>query len=165
PVAKSGNGYGTGKTRSIDFPTASPFQGNNNASAALTTNAFVSKLNATGTGLVYSTYLGGSGNGPTGHAIGDWGTAIAVDSSGSAYVIGHASSPDFPTFNAFQSIRPDPGGSSFVSKLSPSGASLVYSTYFGPAATKSIAVDGSGDAYVTGQAGATSFPIVNAFQS
>jgi hypothetical protein len=110
--------------------------------------------------LVYSTYLGGRGRY-------EGGGGIAVDSSGSAYVTGSTSSSGFPTVNALQ---PTYGGGSedaFVSKLNPSGSALVYSTYLGGRGYDSgrgIAVDSSGNVYVTGMTGSTNFPTMNPLQ-
>lgn len=109
--------------------------------------------------LAYSTYLGGG-------AI-DLGAAIAVDSSGSAYVTGFTSSADFPTRNAFQGSSGG-GQDVFVSKLTPDGAALAYSTFLGGSANDvalGIAVDGSNAAYVTGRTSSTNFPVINALQS
>jgi hypothetical protein len=100
--------------------------------------------------LIYSTLLGGSGSG------GDTGTAVAVDSSGDVYVTGSATSPDFPvTAGAFESTYPDGQEAAFVSKLNPGGSALVYSTFFygsypSSVTTTGIALDASGDAYLTG---------------
>ena len=107
--------------------------------------------------LVYSTYLGGSGF--------DQGYAIALDSLGNAYVTGQTAAIDFPTTaGAFQTTYG--GGDAFVTKLNPSGTALVYSTYLKGASGNGIAVDSSGDAYVTGDAGSTGFPTTaGAFQT
>jgi hypothetical protein len=163
-VDSSGNTYVTGATHSIDFPTVNPLQSSNH-STIMKSNVFVAKLNAAGSALVYSTYLGGS--------ISDEGTGIAVDASGSAYLTGNTSSTDFPTFNAFQSVYPSSGpngpgpGSGFVAKLSADGSALLYSTYLGGSQMDggiAIAVDSSLDAYVTGVACSTDFPTVNPLQ-
>jgi uncharacterized repeat protein (TIGR01451 family) len=120
---------------------------------------FVSKLNSTGTGLVFSTYLGGSS--------GDFGGGIAVDGTGNAYVTGETLSRNFPTLSAFQA-SPQSGDDGYVTKLSPSGA-LSYSTYLGGtndfSAGTVIASDSLGSAYVAGVTLATNFPTVNPFQS
>ncbi len=152
-VDAAGNAYVTGNTTSTDFPTAGALQGTNHGGVTASLDAFVSKLNAAGTALVYSTYLGGSGD--------DYGNAIAVDPSGNAYVTGNTSSSDFPTTaNAYQPT----GYSIFVSKLNAAGGSLLYSTYLGgPSGVgnnygNGIAVDAASDAYVTGYAGSTDFP-------
>jgi hypothetical protein len=122
-VDNVGRAYVTGSTSSPKFPvTPKVFQGNLKGFR----NAFVSKLSADGTHLVYSTYLGGGNN--------DWGAAIAVDANGNAYIVGSTNSPNFPTtLGAFAF-----GGGfsdSFVSKLDPTGAKLVFSTYLGGADT------------------------------
>lgn len=108
--------------------------------------------------LAYSTYLGGSSN--------DFGYNIAIDSSGSAYVVGETASLNFPTLNPYQGTKAG-GIDAFIAKLSPTGA-LVYSTYLGGSATDrayGVAVDGSGNAYLTGSTGSANFPTVNAAQS
>src|SRR4030095_1074751 len=112
--------------------------------------AFVTKLNPTGSTLVYSTYLGGSSL--------DSGDAIAIDSSGNAYIGGMTISNDFPvTQGAFQPAYGGRGtygwGDGFVAKLNANASSLVYSSYLGGSDGESllgIAVDGSGNGYVTG---------------
>jgi hypothetical protein len=153
-VDSSDNIYLIGTTNSTDFPlTANPIQG----AVAGDTDAFVTKLSADGSSLIYSTYLGGS-NAEFAHGI-------AVDSSGSAYVTGETYSSDFPLVNPYQSQNPS--GSGFVSKLSPDGSTLVYSTYLGGSVegtTNSIAVDSNGEAIVAGRTYALDFPVVNAFQ-
>ena len=154
-----GNAYVTGYTYSADFPTESPLQ----ATLGGRQNAFVAKLNAAGSALVYSTYLGGSGNFDGGHGI-------AVDGAGNAYVIGNTDSVDFPTKNPLQATLGGSGGNVFVAKLNTAGSALVYSTYlggssfFGDVGT-GIAVDGAGNAYVTGLASSTDFPTKNPLQA
>jgi hypothetical protein len=155
-VDGSGNAYITGNATSTDFPTRGAFQGTlQNSSFG---NAFVTKLNATGTALVYSTYLGGTG--------GETGTGIAVDSAGNAYLSGSTGSIDFPTTTgAFQTAP----GSSYVAKLNASGSALVYSTYLGNGGgvtAISIAVNSSGQAFVTGTASLGYLPTTaGAFQT
>jgi hypothetical protein len=149
------NAYVTGYTGSTNFPTMNPFQ----ASLGGTVNAFVTKLNAAGNALVYSTYLGGSDR--------DSGLAIAVDTSGNAYVTGQASSSDFPTKNPFQASL-DGAADAFVTKLDAVGNAAFYSTYLGGNAIdggQGIAVDAAGNAYVTGWTRSTNFPTKNAFQA
>jgi Beta-propeller repeat len=120
-VDSAGNAYVTGYTYSTNFPTTSgAFQTVNNAAASGGYNAFVTKLSAAGSALVYSTYLGGSGT--------NCGTGIAVDSSGEAYVGGYTASNDFPTKNPFQSSLAGTQNA-FVTKLSPDESALIYSTY------------------------------------
>ena len=156
-IDSSGNAYVTGETFSTDFPiTNGAFQ----TTLRGFINAFVTKLNSTGTGLVYSTYLGGSSGGIFGEAV-DEGLGIAVDSSGNAYVAGETRSVDFPTTNgAFQPIKPG-FFNSFITKLNPTASALVYSTYLGGTVDDSvsgIAVDTYGNAYVTGRTGSSDFP-------
>ncbi len=153
-VDATGNAYVTGATKSLDFPTTSgAFQ------TSLTSDphykfgpggqdAFVTKLNSTGSGLIYSTYLGGM--------FSDQGSGIAVDADGNAYVTGTTGSYDFPTTPlAFQRTSDfNSAYSAFVTKLNPSGSVLVYSTYLGGTYNQGfgIAVDTGGNAYVTGEA-------------
>jgi hypothetical protein len=154
-VDSSGNAYVTGFTNSTDFPTLDPFQATNGGGQ----DAFVTKLNPTGSGLVYSTYLGGSGN--------DVGTGIVVDSSGNAYVVGSTDSTNFPTLNPFQATNGG-GQDAFVTKLNPTGSGLVYSTYLGGSGDDvgaSIVADSLGNAYVAGLTGSTNFPTLNPFQA
>jgi hypothetical protein len=153
-VDASGNAYVIGHTDSTDFPIAGAMR-----FWAGDYDAFVSKLNATGSGLVYSTYLGGSG--------GDFGDAIAVDGTGNAYVAGHTASPDFPTVDAVQTLS-DPLGDAFVGALNPAGSALVYSTYLGgddTDAANGIALDRAGNAYVVGTAFSGNFPTLNPLQA
>lgn len=151
-VDTAGNAYVTGQTQSTNFPTTpsafkTSYQGN--------TDAFVTKLNATGTAFVYSTYLGGNG--------GDIGYGIAADSTGNAYVTGGTTSTNFPTVNPIQTH-----GGIFLTKLNPAGTALIYSTYFGGTNSEhasAIAIDAAGDAYITGNTASIDFPTHNAFQS
>jgi hypothetical protein len=161
----SRNVYVAGRTTSGDFPTVNPVQPANVSYCGPRSNrygcsdAFVTKLDATGSAIEYSTYLGGTGY--------DEADGIAVDSSGHAYVVGMAEQADFPTFSAFQ---PDYRGShnSFVTKLSAAGSSLVYSTFLGGTGTDyvwGIAVDSSAAAYLVGATTSQDFPTVNALQA
>ncbi len=155
-VDGSGNAYVTGNTTSTNFPTASPFQASHGGGG---NDAFVAKLNAVGSALVYSTYLGGSGP--------DNGRAVATDSSGNAYVTGDTSSTDFPTASPFQSTFAGGTRDVFVTKFNAAGSALGYSTYLGgsgPDNGNGIAVDSSGNAYVVGSTDSTNFPTANALQ-
>ncbi len=152
-VDGAGSAYVTGITFSSDFPTASPLDG------SLTGNydAFVMKLSPSGNALVYSTYLGGSST--------DDGWGIAVDGTGSAYVTGQTFSSDFPTVTPFDGSY-NGGQDAFVTKFSPVGSSLVYSSYLGGSSSEvgeGIAVDGAGSAYVTGLTSSSDFPTVTPF--
>ena len=148
-VDSSGDAYITGVTQSTDFPTMNSFQ---SASGGYE-DVFVAELNPAGTALVYSTYLGGSGN--------DQGAGIAVDSLGDAYVTGGTSSTDFPTtLGALQTMLSG-GSNAFVTEINPTGSALVYSTYLGGSGNDQgagIAVDSSGDAYLTGTTNSSNFP-------
>ena len=152
-VDGSGNAYMTGYTYSNNFPTQNPYQTDQD-----TIDIFVTKLSPSGNSLVYSTYLGGNDV--------DYGCGIAVDGSGSAYVTGYARSTNFPTQNPYQTDQPY--DDAFVTKLSASGNSLVYSTYLGGSDYDNgwgIAVDGAGNAYVTGYSASTNFPTQNPYQA
>ncbi len=150
------NAYVVGYTDSINFPTASPFQPNRGGPGE---DAFVTKINAAGSALVYSTYLGGSG--------GERAFAVGVDGGGNAYVSGFTSSSDFPTVVPFQAV-PGGSGDAFVSKLNSAGSALVYSSYLGGSTggekAYGIAVDGAGNAWVTGETSSTNFPTASPFQ-
>jgi hypothetical protein len=156
-VDASGNAYITGYTFSFNFPTANPLQA---AFGGGIVDAFVAKVNAAGSALVYSTYLGGSGN--------DNGLGIAVDASGNAYVTGFTSSTNFPTANPLQAAYGGGIYDAFVAKVNAAGSALVYSTYLGGSGNDNgygIAVDGSGNAYVTGDTNSTNFPTANPLQA
>jgi len=149
-VDDAGNAYLTGGTSSTDFPiTANAFQpfiqGEN--------DAFVAKLDSTGSALIYSTYLGGSGE--------DSAAGIAVDDAGNAYLVGNTSSVDFPiTANALQPSFAGVFSDATVTKLDPTGSALIYSTYLGGTGEdqgSGIAVDGFGRAFVTGQSSPSAF--------
>ena len=151
----TGHAYVVGWTGSTDFPTRNPLQAFNAGSG----DAFVAKLNTLGTALIYSTYLGGSGQ--------DNGNGIAVDSAGNAYVTGGTSSANFPTETPVQTGN---AGScnAFVAKINPWGSALVYSTYLGGRdydTATGIAVDAAGDAYVSGAADSTNFPTSKPLQA
>ncbi len=156
----AGNVYLVGLTTSTDFPTANSIQ-DANGGVVGTLDAFVTKLNAAGTALVYSTYLGGDGN--------DQGRGIAVDSSGNAYVTGVTNSTNFPTANAFDATIGNNGDDAFVTKLNAAGNALVYSTFLGGDDSaefgQAITVDSAGNAYVTGNTFSDDFPTVNPIQS
>ena len=149
-LAPSGNAYVTGVTSSTNLPTTFGAFDNFLGGSG---DAFVVKLNATGSGMFYSTYLGGSDS--------DVGFGIALDASGQAYVTGYATSADFPvTSSAFDRFFGG-GVDVFVTKLNSSGSGLIYSTFLGGSGFDvgfAIAVDGSGQAYVTGHTNSSTFP-------
>ena len=154
-VDSAGSAYVTGYTGSMNFPTAFAFQ--STRACCGSDDAFVTKLNPSGTALLYSTYLGGTGS--------DEGNAIAVDSVGSAYVAGSTTSTNFPTAFAFQNTYGGGAVDAFVTKLNATGSALLYSTYLGGNSTddgRAIAVDSAGSAYVTGSTDSTNFPSASA---
>jgi hypothetical protein len=159
-VDAHGNAYVIGSTQSADFPTKNAFQNTLRGYSA----AFVTKFEVAGNALVYSTYLGGSGNPQLAAADGAY--SIAVDAQGNAYVTGFSYSADFPTKNAFQKMLRGQVDA-FVTKLDAAGTALIYSTYLGGSGIddgSGIAVDKRGEAYVTGYTRSSDFPTKNAFQ-
>lgn len=164
-VDSGGNAYVTGSVRSANFPTTpGAFQTVRGDSV----NAFVTKLNAAGSSLIYSTYLGGSDINHTG-ASEDDGLGIAVDPLGNAYVVGAARTSNFPTTSgAFQTAHQPRATQGFVTKFNSSGSGLVYSTYLtGSSFTvcSALAVDFAGHAYVAGYTADTDFPTMNPIQA
>jgi beta-propeller repeat-containing protein len=145
----SGSAYVTGQTKSSDFPTKSPLQGTNKGGF----DAFVTKLSADGSSLLFSTYIGGSAD--------DSGNAIALDASNNVYVAGGTKSSDFPhTAGAFQPVFGGGSVDAFALELSSTGSSLIYSTYLGgngDDVANGLAIDTTG-AYVVGQTGSSTFP-------
>jgi len=152
-VDNSGCAYITGRTWSSNFPVHNAFD----SLKSSVHDAFVTKLSPAGDALVFSTYLGGSDQ--------DHGYAIAVDNLECAYVTGATNAADFPVLNAYDSSI-NSASDIFVTKLSSSGLSLIFSTFLGGTGAEegwAIAVDGNGSAYVAGSTGSTDFPTVNAF--
>lgn len=155
-VDSSGDAYIAGTTFSSTFPTLNGYQ--STAGAPANGIVFLAEFNPTGTQLLYSTYLGGTG--------GDYATGIAIDSSGNAYLTGYTYSTDFPVLNGFQTQNNNTvGGNAFVARIDTTktgSASLIYSTYLGGGGNSfnpipwygdsglGIAADSSGHAYVTG---------------
>jgi hypothetical protein len=155
-VDASDSAYVTGITTSDDFPTtAGAFQPRRSGGV----DAFVTKINAAGSAILYSTFLGGTGdefsyNNPT----------IAVDPAGNAYVAGVTASTNFPTtVGTFQTRYGGGSSDAFVTKLNPSGSALVYSTYLGGGSYEEVgqscAVDQHGVVYVAGDSGSPDFPL------
>ena len=152
----SGDIYLVGSTSSTNFPTTTgalqtTYGGNG--------DAFLTELKPDGSALVYSTYLGGS--------QADNATALALDSAGDVFLTGSTQSHDFPTMNPLQ-LGNDGVSNVFVSEVNPTGTALVYSTYLGGSSSDygtSIALDGSGNVYISGYTYSTDFPTQNAFQS
>jgi hypothetical protein len=177
-VDGSGNAYVVGIARSSDFPTENALRRSLGGPA----DAFVAKVNPSGTALVYSTYLGGSGE--------ERGFGVAVDSIGQAIAVGWTQSADFPvTPGAFQvrkGYQDQTVINAFITKLNTAGNGLIYSSYLGGAwcfsptvhscfgffgadegmdVATSVAVDAAGYAYVGGYATSTQFPLVDALES
>ena len=160
-VDAAGNAYVVGMTQSPDFPTR-PGSFKRTGAAGNFGDVFVSKLNAAGTALVYSTFIGGGNF--------DWGRRIAIDAAGNAYVTGQTKSSNFPTtggaFDRTFNIANCPRCGidqydTFVTKLNAAGSALVYSTFIGGTDfddARGIAVDGAGNAYVTGETLSSDFP-------
>jgi uncharacterized repeat protein (TIGR01451 family) len=152
-VDSGSSAYVSGITRSPDFPTTvGAFDATFNGAFSGLSDAFVTKLNVTGSGLTYSTYLGGVDH--------DEGLGIAVDAGGSAYVTGDtgSASSDFPTTTGAFDTSSNGADDVFVTTLNPAGSGLVYSTYLGGSGSDDgfgIATDGSGNAYVAGETDAT----------
>jgi hypothetical protein len=166
-VDSTGNAYVTGYTNSVNFPaTSGAYQTTCGGGCSGTTvDAFVSKLDPTGSFLVYSTYLGGAAN--------DYGNGIALDSSGNAYIAGQTFSTDFPTtpgaFKTNCGTDNCVSGYAFVTELNSTGSGLVYSTYLGGVGKNqgnAVALDASNNAYITGYTQSLTFPTTpGAFQT
>ncbi len=154
-VDGGGSAYVTGTADSADFPaTVGAFDPSYNG----INDAVLAKLDATGSNLVFATYLGGTSS--------EFGGAVALDAFGSAYVTGLTNSADFPIAGGFDTSQS--ADEVFVTKLSPTGSTLVYSTYLGGSLgeeASAIAVDGSGSAYVVGNTLSSDFPTVGAFDT
>ncbi len=154
-VDASGNAYITGITSSGDFPTTSGALQRASASPGIE-DAFVVKVNAAGA-VVYATYLGGGSS--------DSAYGIAIDATGAAYIAGSTNSVNFPLSRTSPQSALKGGSDCFVAKVDPAGATLVYATYLGGESVdlcKSIAVDSTGAAYVTGTTTSYGFPVVAA---
>ncbi|MFX0065050.1 MAG: SBBP repeat-containing protein [Candidatus Hermodarchaeota archaeon] len=156
-VDSVGNAYITGKTfRQSNFPLKNPYQDTHGGGSY---DAFVTKLNATGNGLIFSTYLGGNS--------GDEGNAIVVDNDGNSFITGYTKSDNFPTYKAYNStfgLAQDV----FITKLNATGNGLVFSTYLGGKYDDighAIAVDDAGNTYITGETTSSNFPLQAPYQS
>jgi len=155
-IDDSGNAYIVGSSMSSDFPMEEPYQ---IAFGGGPHDAFITKLNNSGNNIVYSTYLGGSSD--------DYGRSIALDFSGNAYIAGFSMSNDFPIENPYQDSLKGTYDA-FVAKFGISGDVLDFGTYLGGSGddyAMSIAVDDSGNAYITGYAYSSDFPTKNAYQN
>lgn len=169
-IDSAGEAYVAGSTASSDFPVVNAYQPTYPGAF----NTFVTKISADGSSLLYSTYLGGNGS--------DVPSGIALDGSENMLVAGNTSSTNFPVANAFQStVSPNQGGYygsyGFITKFTPDGSSLVYSTYLGGNSNvpyncggtpcwgspitgiQALALDGGGNAYVAGSTNTNNFPV------
>jgi hypothetical protein len=161
-VAQDKTAFIAGGTFSTDFPTAHPLQPNHGGPDDFSRDAFVAKLSADGSTVLYATYLGGENE--------DEATGVAVDTFGNAYVTGTTQSPHFPVSDTIPTINPECGGdgkcgasfnanglivsNGFIVKLNPAGSALLYSSYIGYyeiVRARSVAVDANQIAYVTGE--------------
>ena len=150
-VDPAGNAYVAGTTFSTNFPTKAAFQPGKGAQQ----DAFLAKINASGSALVYATYLGGNNT--------DEGNGIAVDAAGNAYITGSTASTNFPVQSPYRGSNTG-SVDAFVTKMNPAGSALVYSTYLGGSAADygtAIAVDPAGNADVTGIVTSEDFPLVS----
>jgi hypothetical protein len=150
-VDSGGSIYVGGYTDSIDFPLTTLSPGDS--------HVFVAKLDATGSNLIYTDYLGGSSD--------DNAYALTLDGTNNVYISGSTASSDFPMVSAFQGSYPG-APSAFLTKISPDGSSLLYSTYFGGngyGVSVGLAVDGSGNMLIAGYTTSTNLPVANAYQA
>ncbi len=151
-IDSDGNSYITGRTFSADYPTTTGAYSESINGGSY--DAFISKLNADGSGLIYSTYIGGSGD--------EIGYDIQVDENGNAYMSGYTSSTDYPTtIGAYDRIYNGGAYDIVITKLNPTGSALVYSTFIGGANDDyafGIDLDLSGNMFVSGHTSSTDFP-------
>jgi hypothetical protein len=154
-VNQMGDVYVSGETKSLNFPVINAFQPTFHGIR----DAFIVRLSATGSTLIYSTYLGGISS--------DVSYAIAVDNSNHAFIAGHTSSVDFPIVDGFQPVPASSGAEGFIAELPAEGNDLVYSSYLGGNSydtIQAIALDSNGNIFLTGWTDSPNFPIVNAIQ-
>jgi hypothetical protein len=164
-VDSAGNAFVTGWTVGGNVTTQGAFQ-----TTSLGLDAYVVKVNPSGSALTYSTYLGGSCT-DAAELVGDEGRAIALDAAGNAYIAGQTCSQDFPsTSNAIQNTLAGTNFNAFLSVLNSTGTDLLFSTYIGGSISEGdwangIGLDGTGNAYIAGLTHATDFPTTTgAFQ-
>jgi len=159
-IDAAGNAYVAGYTASGDFPAAPTPLATTFGAGPQSRGAFVAKIDSTGSNLLYSTYLSGS-------ADDEEATGLAIDKSGNVYVAGNTHSTDFPTRNAVQSrcATANQAGTcsdAFLTKISPTGDSILFSTYLGGSGAESargLFVDAKGSAYLAGVTSSSDFPV------
>lgn len=161
-VDATGAVYVCGYTGASDFPMVNAVDSTlhpGSTPGIQPNDAIVFKLNPAGTALVYSTYLGGNNE--------DWAQSIAVDATGAAFIGGHTRSrADFPLKNAYKGTANFWSESAFVTKLTPAGNSIEFSTYFGGTYEdfgREIALDGAGNVYLFGWTNSSDLPLLNAY--
>lgn len=159
-LGPSGEIYLIGKTESSDFPTVDPYQGELNGPAYQYSDAFITRLSADGSQILYSTYLGGTND--------DEGQSIAVGTGGEIYIAGDTKSSDFPLQSPLQAFFAGGERDIFVSRLSPDGSVLQFSTYLGGEDWDQLgrlALDASGDPVIAGTTRSIAYPTTpGAFQ-
>lgn len=152
-IDPDGNAYITGSTFSVDYPTTTGAYDNSHNDSYYGNDAFITKLNSDGTGLVYSTFIGGESD--------DRGYAIAIDYSGNAYITGYSESSNYPAVTNAYDETYNGGQDAFVTKLNADGTELIYSTFIGGVDDEygdAIEVDNNGNVYVTGDTKSTDYP-------
>lgn len=158
-IDEAGNIYAAGGTRSLDFPLVNPYQTEMLGGTTVGIDNFVSKFNSVGSELIYSTYLGGTGD--------DFTETIHVDNVGIAFITGYTYSADFPLENPIYATLSGTNDANLTA-LSPGGNELSFSTYLGGTDAESgydIAIDDLRNVYVTGYTRSPDFPLVNEYQN
>ena len=147
-----GSAYVCGYTTSTDYPTTiGAYDGSFNGSTTM--DAFVTKLNPTGSALVYSTFIGGTTN--------DIAYSLGVDAGGNSFITGYTTSTDYPTSSGAYDVSQNGSMDAFVTKLNPAGSALVYSTFVGGGsddAAYALKLDGNGNAFITGYTNSAAYP-------
>ncbi len=155
-VDNTGRVYITGRTAYTDFPMVNPIQATHSGGYW---DVFVTKINSSGSAVLFSTYLGGTDS--------DEGYAMALDASGAVYVTGYTLSTDFPTLSAIQPVYGGGYYDAFITKIDTVGFAIAYSTFLGGSGADGaagVAVDNTGAAYITGYTQSTDFPTQNPIQ-
>ncbi|MBN1167917.1 MAG: PKD domain-containing protein [Methanospirillaceae archaeon] len=155
-IDADGDAYVTGSTNSEDFPTQDAYHKTNSGR----TDVFLTKIDSEGRGILFSTFLGGSGD--------DIGYDVALDSDNNIFVTGSTTSWDFPIVNKYE-LSPYSGlEDGFITKLDSDGESIIYSNYIGGSARdlcSAVVIDPNGYACLAGQTDSPNFPTINAYQN